>query len=225
MASLLHADIRVRAKPSLLRNSNRRDVQVNVHRRGRWLSKIGFGAVIFCVSTVSISLGVAEESHVGGPVNGLKATLTVPHSTVHQGQHLPVELELRNIASTPFSIYQHVSNLLGMPGQIRFLVRGADGTSIEMAQEIDDHPAPIEKDYVRLEPEASFKREFLMTLEHQPYVNNLAGFEGLSPGKYELSLEVFFTDEGRHAGVKDAWVGVVISNPVTFEVVSIPSEK
>jgi len=194
-------------------------------REGRWLSGIGFGAVIFCISTASISLGAAEESHSGDPVNGLKATLTVPNSTVSQGQDLPVGLELRNVGSTPFSIYQHVSSLLGMPGQIRFLVRSADGTSIEMAQEIDEHDWPTEKDYVRLAGGASFRREFLMYLDCQPYIHNLAGFERLSPGKYELSLEITFTDEGHHAGVKDAWVGVVVSNPIKFEVVSAPSVK
>lgn len=162
--------------------------------------------------------GWTEEPGPGEPVNGLQALATVQDYIVSQGQDVLIELELRNVSTVSFSLHRNVDQTLGMPGQVLFQVRRADGTLIEMAQETVDRGGLVSlDDYVRLKPGSSIKR----TLEMYPQYFNHASerFEMLEPGCYEISLKISFTNQGREIGVKDAWVGMVISNPVTIEVV------
>lgn len=160
----------------------------------------------------------AEVPEPGEPVNGLQALATVQDHVFSQGQYILIELELHNLSTASFSLYQNVDQTLGMPGQVLFQVRRADGTLIEMAQEIVDRELSSPDDYVRLKPGSSINR--ILEMYPQYYNHASKQFEMLKPRRYEISLEVSFISEGREIGVKDAWVGTVISNPVMIKVVN-----
>lgn len=184
-------------------------------------------AAVVLVGSTARSWG--GEPKAGEPVNGLRASLKIQGSTFKQGQGIPIELELQNVSNTPVSLYQQLSDTLYLPGYVRFLVvRLVDGTSIEIIQ-LETERVALTADqakvlYTALEPGALLKRQFTMRPEYHG-VNSHSNPASLEPGLYELRLEVIFDEEGRVLGVKDAWVGTVISNPARFRIVGSGEEK
>ena len=170
----------------------------------------------------------SEAQKTGEPVDGLRAVLDIPDKAVVQGEYLGIDLELRNVSNAPFSLYRDIRGMLGMPGYVRFLVQRADGTPIKIAQPtVERARLSSPEDYVRLQPGTSLKRSLEMNPRYydDKVEKPSEAFKMLEPGHYELRLVVSFTDEGRRVGVKDAWVGTGISNPITFEVVPKRSHK
>ena len=151
----------------------------------------------------------AEELAPGEPVKGLQATLAFQGSRVRQRDTVRLKLELRNVSGGPLSLYDAVSELIGMPAFIVFRVRKENGTPVHIAQPIDDHDLPSRDRYVTLASGTSLKQSF-----------ELGADQLGTPGRYEISLEVECSPEGRLAGVEDAWVGTILSNPVHVEVIT-----
>ena len=173
---------------------------------------IVMGAILVCAAESS-----AEERRSGEPVNGLQALLSLPDPKIASGADLLLHLEVRNVSNTSLSVYKKLSELLGMPGYAKFIVRKADGTMVKISQRIDMHSLPPPEHYVRLDPGTSLKRNFMMLTE--AYNEDSGKYKPLLPGVYEVLVEVTFSDEGHRVGVQDAWVGTVTSNPVRFEVI------
>ena len=182
------------------------------------------GLILLCLASPVWS----EAQKLGEPVAGLQAVLDIPDSTVVQGEYLGIDLELRNVSNTPFSLYRDVSRIRGFPGEVRFLVQRADGIPIKISElTVERARLSSPEDYVRLQPSASLKRSLEMYPAYDDdKAENLSDrFKMLEPGQYGLRLEISFTDEGKRTGTKDAWVGTVFSNPMTFEVIPGPTES
>ena len=155
-----------------------------------------------------------EESVPAKPASPVQASVRLSDRILLRGQDVEVELTLRNISDAPLSLYRDIQPTLGMPGEVRFLVRRPDGTSVEIAQPVDEHSLPSPEAYRRLSPGDSITQAVMMRLERGG-----GRFDALEPGRYDVALEVSFSDEGRRAGVPDAWAGTVLTDPIHIEVV------
>lgn len=161
----------------------------------------------------SPSIRAAEP---GRPVEGLQVILTAHHKKLTvERPTLKLTVELRNVSGRPLSVYQHLSSVLGTPASVRFEVGAEDGSKIHIPQPIDDHPLPPADAYVPLKPGAALTQDITMDLGSGDGASS-----PLRAGRYTVSVEVILTEEGRLAGVTDAWAGTVVSNPVTIEVSS-----
>ena len=166
----------------------------------------------------------AETPQPGEAVNGLKATLRVQGHTFREGEYIPLEFEVRNVARTPFSIYRDLGPSPTPAGVTVRLRRGEGPVIREFAG-----GNKTWFNYIQLEPGDSHEFPFVMTMrrpnEHWKHKPDLGAPEleitrVLEPGDWELWVEVNYQQgAGEAAGISDAWEGVIISNPVSFKVV------
>ncbi len=142
---------------------------------------------------------------------GLEATLRPQQQKLRVGEAPTFELELRNVATEPLSLYRHVGMVIGTPGYVQVLIRAPDGTLMPILQGIVERRSPPAEAYVRFEPEKS--------QVHVLNANEIVGLEKLKKGKYSLYVTVHFSDEGQSVGVADAWAGSIRSNTIELNVV------
>ena len=162
---------------------------------------------------------VADASQPEDPVE-LQAMLAINDSVVLEGQDVPLKLELRNVSNAPLSVCRGVSSIIYSPCYVVFRATRPDGSPVEILQAEDDHDLPLPESYVRLEPGAAHH----VTVMMDPVHGEATRFIPLEPGRYVVSLEVVLLDDGRRIGVADAWVGSLLTNAVTIEIVKAKDE-
>ena len=156
----------------------------------------------------------AEAPRPGEPVGGLQVTLTTAQIAVHRFESLVTELVLENVSPGSLSVYRYIGTIMSTPGYVRYhLVNLSSGQEVVLLQGIDQHPPPSSDDYVRLAPGEKSSRTFVLDQVLLDWPRD----SRLKPGRYALKLEVVISEEGRWAGVTDAWSGTVWTNPITFE--------
>ena len=182
-------------------------------------------AAVACVMTGLCPIsGVAAETETPQPgeaVNGLQATLRVQGSTFRVGQYIPLELELHNVSNAPFSIYSDLGPS-PTPAGVIFLLRHGEGPV--MSAFTSGYKTAF--GYIRLESGDSKKDPLVMTMHpNEPWDSNVRILKALEitrllePGDWELLVKVNYQRRNRKTvGFNDAWAGVVVSNPVSFEV-------
>ena len=193
-----------------------------------WEGAIVSNPVQFRVAEARPSAVRSGTPKAGESVNGLKATLTIPGNTFRLGEQVALSLELHNVSSTPFSVPTHLHTGPIRPGYVRGFVRLADGTLKGVSLETSSHQPALPsfgEDVVELDAGAT--RTYPMVL-HLLFITNRSEEEAtfdraqpillfFDPGRYELLLEM--SCEAEHSQTSGVWEGVVVSNPVSFEVV------
>ena len=170
--------------------------------------------VLVTLGLTGMSAGAVEKRRESGVVQGLQATLTAAAPTLKRGGTISLEVELRNVSSAPLSIYRHISLVLSTPGYVVYHLTRVGGEPVDVMQPIDDHPAPRAEAYQRLGPGEAVTHQLLFGAGELDWENRAA----VPAGQYELTVDVVVTEEGRAAGVQDAWIGTVRSNPVSLEI-------
>ena len=182
-------------------------------RRERFISIIA-ALVMTMVVGPPIVRTWADASQPGEPVNGLRAVLSGPSQSIHLRGGFHLTLELQNVSQQPVSLYRYVSQVLATPGYVQLRLRAADGTTVAPMQPIDEHEPPTPKDYQRVHPGERMVFDFPINYRLPEAIQ----VPELSVGRYEVFLEVVFSEEGWAAGVRDAWAGTILSNVVIVEV-------
>ena len=168
-----------------------------------------------CFPTLAVAiaavLGPAMSLADGQP---LQAVLTIKPQVIRQGNPLSIQLELRNISVAPVSVYRHIGAVMMTPGYVEYRLQ-KDGQQIVVNQAIDKHAPPRPEDYQRLAPGASTICALTLSRDAK---RGAEAIVALVPGSYVMTAEIVLTEEGRSAGVSDAWAGTLTTNAVHFEV-------
>jgi len=171
--------------------------------------------------------GVLEEApELGEGDNGLKAMLGIEAETFRRGEGIPLKLSLRNVSSKPFLIYRFIGANAVYTGCMKFFLQRAGDAAREVTHGGLKQPHANEANHVRLGPGTSLIHRLCLkpsSEENAPVASNCKGLavnshDPLGPGKYELWVKVIYRNDGKNFGVRDAWTGEVISNPVRFQV-------
>ena len=191
-----------------------------------WEGAIVSSPVRFKVMEARPSAVLSGIPRAGEPVNGLKAVLKIPGNIFHLGKRVPLDLELQNVSSAPFSIYQRLRTAPIRPGYVRGFVRPANGTFKELSLSVSRKQkfSSVGEHIVRLKAGTLRLYPFVLGLsyttdqskEDADFERALPVMLTFKPGEYELLLELIF--EGDKSKTSDIWEGVVVSNPVSFKV-------